>query len=340
MAKVNSSEVINKYKNLSKGYVSSGNILLDLLLTGGKGIPLGKYIEFTSPTGLGKSTTLLHICSYFVNKMGKKIVYLDFEEGVTEDIMVKMNLMNAYEEDKFLLRNPITFAGTEEILEEALNDKEIQLVMIDSITAILPSKLKKEDRKKTIEEMEPGLHARIQTALLGTFKSDFKIKKKTCFWVTQRRMNINMRYPSLTREKSGAAMAFEFYMDIRVQISVSHKGKIKKKMQTMRGVEDVEIGLNAEFTCFKNRCGGAQGVSVILPIVYGRGVSNILTLGNVLVDSGLVKQSGSYFIVNFGKYEDVKCQGYVNYTKFLKDNYDALFQYIKDNDLVFLIRDV
>lgn len=330
------SNALGDYRSLRKDYVPSGVLLLDLLYTGGKGIPLGKFIEFTSVSGLGKTTTLLHMSAYLVKQQNKKVVYLDYEEGVTEDSLLKMDLMEAYEQDKFILRNPVTFEKTEALLDAILLDKDIQIVVVDSITAILPSKI----QEGSVEDSLPGLQSRLQAVLLAKYKAAFQLAGKTIFWVTQRRMNINMRNASLTREKSAVGKAFEHFMDIRVEMTVSRRGKIKKKVMTMQGVEEIDFGVNADFTAFKSRCGGATGVSVTLPVIYGRGISNIMSVGNIMVDAGLVTQSGAYFIANFGPYENLKFQGYVNYNKWVKENYEDLYSYIVSNNLIFLFKEV
>lgn len=328
------SDVLGQYKTFDTSFVGSGIPLLDLILSDGKGIPLGKFIEITSPSGLGKSTMLLHISNYVVNKLNRRVLYLDFEEGVTEDIMSKMNLMEAYEADKFILRNPVTYEATESIFDATLQVEDIDLIMVDSITSMLPSKL----QESSVEDSTIGVSARLQSSLLQKYKALFKMAHKTIIWVTQRRTAINIRRPNLTTEKSAAGKAFEFFMDARIEFR--SKGKITQKVLTMDGVSELEIGNNAAVSAFKNRCGGATGVEVIIPIIYGKGVSNVMAMGNILTGAGLVAQSGAYFIVNFGEWQGEKFQGYKNYNAFLKKNYDKIFEYVTKEGLLFLYKEV
>lgn len=326
--------VEERFRRQAEVYLDTGIPLFDMMLSQGKGLPLGRFIEVTSESALGKSTLLLFIASYLCAQ-GKKVVYLDFEEGVSEDIMAKMNLMKPYEDKLFLPLNPVTYKGMEETFDQYVSDPTCPLIIVDSITAVLPSKIVSED--SSVEDNTIGVKARLDSNFLLKYKAQVKEAKKSVVFVTQRRTQIDMRMPSRTHQKSAVGLAFEFYMDIRIQLNP--KGKIEKEVQTLNGTQRIQYGVNAEVVCFKNRC-GPSGIPIILPIIYGKGVSNILALGNILTQLGFVRQSGSYFIVNFDKWVDQKFQGYKGYNEFIRQNYDEIFKIVKSANTFILYKEL
>jgi RecA/RadA recombinase len=245
-----------------------------------------------------------------------------------------MGLTGPYEEGLFDVINPVTFSATGKLLDEKLSDDDLWLIIVDSITAILPLKIQ---QMEDIESHTIGVKAQLESLFLLKYKAQMKISNKTVFFVTQKRTKIstNARIPS--RRKSAVGNAAEFYFDIRIEMWMDQP--LEKKVTTPSGPKTIKYGARVALQCFKNR--GAQcNIPVVLPIIYGKGVSNVLMLADALQSAGLITQKGSYFVIDLpGMSDTVNVQGYKGLMTYIKENFDEVNKLVKDQDLVYFYKE-
>lgn len=344
MAKKQSADLTSRLLELNKQYdafkpeeyIESDIMSLDIVL-GGKGIPKGKFIEVCSPSGLGKSTLLLHMARNLCEK-GNKVLWIDAEGAGTESIIDGVGLKEyVMDEDNpegnFILYKACLYGQIEEILDSILSTGEIDFVVIDSLTAIVPDALgiELEDKQSmSIMAQRPGFNAQIQTKFLQKYTS-FKIKYNiTFFFINQQRTKINITgfgAPTSVGAAGGNAVAYS--MDCRLELGSA--GKITEKSDTLNGMEPAVIGANVWIQSVKSRF-SQPFIKVPGVIYFGKGYSNIMTLAGFMKmkqvefegkQIPMVSQSGAYFTVTANN-EQKKVQGNIGLKNLIEENYDML----------------
>jgi len=81
-------------------------------------------------------------------------------------------------------------------------------------------------------------------------------------------------------------------------------------------------------------------IELTLPIVFGKGVSNIQTLKNLLIGAGYITSSGSYFKINIPGVHEGNVQGNKGLVAFIRDRRDDIDKFIVENRLLFLVKEV
>lgn len=287
------SDIYKKVEELSKTYstidepefVRTGSIVLDALLGGG--VPRGAFILWSSGSGIGKSTATLHICRSYCAQ-GLKVLYLDYEGGVNENQLHGIGLMeHKYDKDKnpsggFFIFRVHTFMDGEEIVKCMLD--EVDLVVFDSVTAMLPGKMD----EGSVEDYNIGVQARLMGNMLRKYKA--KTIKSGASWImiNQTRMKISFMAHAGGEEEAGG-QALKFYSDYRIMMKEAKDGKLEKEEETAKGVVKVPYGSINEIWCTKSRF-VRPFIPMNLTIVYGRGVSNIHAYKDFLEYKGVIRK--------------------------------------------------
>jgi len=291
-------------------YADTGSLVLNKLMGGG--LPRGKYVELSTPSGMGKSTAALHICLSLCEN-GEKCVYLDFENAVNDSLVHGVGL-TPYIGKTFSLHKLMTFADAEDAIDPYLYSGDIALIVIDSITAIIPSVI----QETSIEAALPGLKARLQGALLEKYKSDFSINGTTLLLINQMRTKFDFRGNSRVGPAGG--MTLEFYSDVRL-MGIGAGKKIEENIDGKK----VIIGHDMRLTTIKNKF-TKPFVEDVLSVLFGKGISNIRTMMYYLVNEKIVKQSGSYFEIE-GSAE--RMRGWVGVEAYVRENFEECLQKLK-----------
>lgn len=314
---------LSRFFALSKGEkISTGVLSLDIVLGEG-GVDKGDLIELSSDSGVGKSTVLLHVVADMLGR-GYKCAYLDVERGVKEDILSNFGLEGKESDqvgDPFLLLSPTTFAHAEEILDSILDTEEpYDMIVIDSFTGLLPTAKKDE----SVEDMQPAQFARTSSLFLQKYKPLLREYGAICWLISQLRYKLN--FLGRTQTQSAGGEALKFYPDIRLRMR--HGTYRKRKELTVKGIEDVIYGDNAFIHAIKNRTERSH-IDVDIPVIFGRGVSNNVTLRNILSNHDLIKVSGGYFKVHW-EGEDLSFHGEKALIQWIKENYEILTNYAEE----------
>lgn len=319
--------------------IKTGIMGFDDLFTKEGGIPKGKFIEITSASGLGKTS----LCLYAMRKLceqGYKVVYMDFEDGV-EDPSVESFGLTPYLGKEFLLYNPLTYRGTEMVLNTYMDDPSVAIIVIDSISAILPESMG--DFTESIEDSnEKAVKAKLDKALLLKYKARLSRSGKSVIFITQRRANFSMNQGKGQKQtKAAVGKAFEFFMDIRIEMKAL--AYLKKNVILSDGTtEEVKYGVEAKVYCYKNRL-NIGFIPVVLPIIYGKGVSQVLQIIALLQNTGYIIQRGSYYTLKIddeGFKIEEKAQGKNKLAKLVKDNVDTLKRFVKEKNLFTFYEDL
>ncbi len=260
-------------------FCQSGSIILDAIVSNGRGLPEGVFIEIASESGCGKSTMCLHIAKKYCSQ-GKRVIYIDTESGLNGNQIDCFGMRQYVEDMLFIPVRLQTYGEVDNFLCQILEDPEVALIVYDSITATVPGRL----TEKNVDEMnEPGVAARIQSNFMQKFKSRFKNSNKTVIFINQLRTKIAMGYGQVTKLAQAGGQALGYYMDVRIMMK-----KIKMLEQTLPGYEKpVPYGCDLAIWTDKNRYARPM-LKKIITIHFGKGISNAGALRAVLEYHGVV----------------------------------------------------
>ena len=282
MAKIDFSKLYGELMDLTtkeESFSPSGSIILDAIVSNGRGLPAGTFIEIASESGCGKSTMCLHIAKKYCAQ-GKRVIYIDTEQGLNGNQIDCFGMRQYVDDMLFIPVRLQTYGEVDDFLCKVLEDKDVALIIYDSITATVPGRL----TEKNVDEMnEPGVAARIQSNFMQKFKARFKNTDKTVIFVNQLRTKIAMGYGQVTKLAQAGGQALGYYMDIRIMMK-----KIKMLEQTLPGYEKpVPYGCDLAIRCDKNRYARPL-LKKIITIHFGKGISNAGALRSVLEYHGVV----------------------------------------------------
>jgi len=240
-------------------HIPSGSIVVDMLLGGG--IPAGRYIEFASDAGLGKSHLALHICREFLGK-GKKCYYLDIENALNESLIEAMGL-NTWKGETFGFSQPAYYDDVEEVLDSLLIAPVVDLIVIDSITAIKPNNLR--IGEGSVTDIRPGEEARLDNLMLKKYKDHAASTGTTVIFINQVRTKISFGFGRQESTVEGAGgFAMKHYMDARFMMT---KGAF---ITTGSKPNEVKVGCDAHIWSPKNKFTKPMQ-RMDLAIIYGKG---------------------------------------------------------------------
>lgn len=259
----------------------SGSIILDAVISDGRGIPRGIFLELAGESGCGKSTMCLHIARRYCAQ-GKRVIYIDTESGLNGNQIDCFKMRDYVNEQLFVPVRLQTYGEVDEFLCKVLEDKDVALIIYDSITATVPGKL----TEKNVDEMnEPGVAARIQSNFMQKFKARFKNSDKTVIFINQLRTKIAMGYGQVTKLAQAGGQALGYYMDVRLMMK-----KVKMLEQTLPGYEKpVPYGADLMVWADKNRYARPL-LKKVLTVHFGKGISNAGAIRSVLEFHGVVER--------------------------------------------------
>lgn len=271
MAKLDLTKLYNELSDLTtkeEKFTPTGSIILDTIISDGRGLPEGAFVEIASESGCGKSTCCLHIARYFCSQ-GKRVIYIDTESGLNQSQVECFGLSQYVGEENGHLFVPVrmqTFGEVDSFLTQVLEDKTVNLIVFDSITACVPTKM----TEKNIEEItEPALAARAQSYFMQKFKAKFKNTNKTIIFVNQLRTKLAMGYGQVTKLAQAGGQALGYYMDIRLMMK-----KAKTLEQSVQGYDKpVPFGVDNLIWTDKNRY-ARPFLKKTITIHFGKGIAN------------------------------------------------------------------
>lgn len=324
------SNLRSKYSVADTEIMPTGIITVDVLLGGG--FPRGKMVELCGQTGTGK-TTLMAAVSKFLCSEGRRVHWWDYEHSLTAGLKSGVGL-DAYEGDKFFHLEPTTYGDAEELLDGMATEDYPDMIVVDSETAMLPDRL----GELSILNMEPGIKARMCSNFLLKYKGWVKGNNICMVFINQMRTKISF-HANQTVEDSAGGNAFKFYMDVRLRMR--RIADLVREEMTVDGKKKVIYGAETAVWAVKNREVRSH-IELNLPVVFGKGVSAIQIIKNLLVNSGYVVSAGSYFKINLPSlgFEGQAVQGNKGIFQFIKENRVGLENFIKEEELLFLSKEI
>ncbi len=285
----------------SVGVIPTGAINLDAALGIG-GIPKGRITEIYGPEASGKTTLALH-CVAEAQKQDGVVAFIDVEHAL--DPVYAGNI--GVDTENLLLSQPDGGEQALEIVETLVRSNAIDLIVIDSVAALVP----RAEIEGNMGDTHVGLQARLMSQALRKLTGIISKSNTSVIFINQTRMKIGV--PAYVNpETTTGGVALKFYSSLRME--VRRVGSIK---QIGQGAEIV--GNKTRVKIVKNKF-APPFKKVEFPIVFGKGISHFDLLVEIAVEHDIVNRSGSWFA-----YGETKIgQGAEKVKEFLLENDDIL----------------
>lgn len=277
-------------------HIKTGSISLDNALGIG-GMPKGRIVEIYGPESSGKTTLALHVVAE-AQKAGGTAAFIDVEHALDPVYSKALGV----DIDSLLVSQPDTGEQALEITEALVRSGAIDVVVIDSVAALVP----KAEIEGEMGDSHVGLHARLMSQSLRKLAG--AISKSNCIaiFINQLRDKIGVIYGSSETTTGGRAL--KFYASVRIDV---------RRIETIK-VGGEMIGSRTRAKVVKNKV-APPFREAEFDIMYGKGISHIGEIVDLGLKFDILKRSGAWFYYG----ETRLAQGRDN-TKILFEENEAL----------------
>ena len=273
--------------------IPTGCLDLDMALGVG-GLPRGRVVEIYGPESSGKTTVALHVVAE-AQKMGGVAAFIDAEHALDPVYARKLGV----DVDQLYVSQPDTGEQALEICEALVRSGAIDIVVIDSVAALVP----KAEIDGDMGDSFVGLQARLMSQALRKLTGIVNKTNSTCIFINQLREKVGVMYGNPETTPGGRAL--KFYASVRIDI---RRGEQLKDGTTV-------VGNRTKAKIVKNKVAPPFRTAEF-DILYGEGISNEGSLLDNAVALDIIHKSGAWF-----SYGDQRIgQGRENTRKFLKEN--------------------
>ena len=273
---------------------SSGSIALDVALGVG-GYPKGRIIEIYGPESSGKTTFALHAIAE-VQKDGGRAAFIDAEHALDPVYAKSLGV----DLDNLLLSQPDTGEQALDICEALVKSGVIDLVVIDSVAALVPQA----EIEGEMGDSHVGLQARLMSQALRKLSGVLNKTKTTAIFINQLREKVGVLFGNPETTPGGRAL--KFYSSVRLEV---------RRGEQIKQSADNVIGNRTNVKVVKNKI-APPFKTASLDIMYGTGVSKEGEIVDLASEIGLLEKSGAWYSYNGEKIG----QGRENVKLVLKEN--------------------
>ena len=252
--------------------ISTGSLTLDMALGIG-GYPKGRIIEIYGPESSGKTTLTLHAIAE-VQKQGGTAAFIDAEHAI-DPVYAKNLGVNI---DELILSQPDSGEQGLEIAETLVRSGAIDLVVVDSVAALVPQV----ELDGEMADQQMGLQARLMSKALRKLSGVMNKTDCTIIFINQLREKIGVMFGNPETTTGGRAL--KFYSSVRVEIRRSEA--IKNGTEIVGNKVNIKVVKNKVAPPFK---------STQVDIIYGKGISRDGEVLDLAVDKDIVDKSGAWY---------------------------------------------
>ena len=276
---------------------STGSLSLDIALGIG-GYPKGRIIEIYGPESSGKTTFALHAIAE-IQKNGGKAAFIDAEHSLDPNYARNLGV----DINELLLSQPDNGEQALEITEALVRSGAINIIVIDSVAALVPLA----EIEGEMGDTHIGLQARLMSQALRKLSGVINKTNTIAIFINQLREKVGVMFGNPETTPGGRAL--KFYSSVRLEIRRSEQLKIGTDI----------IGNKTNIKVVKNKMAPPFKTCQV-DIMYGEGVSQIGEIIDLGVQAGIIDKAGAWY-----SYQNNKIgQGKENVKEFLKNNLPIL----------------
>ena len=277
--------------------IPTGALSLDIALGIG-GIPRGRIVEVYGPESSGKTTLALHMIAE-AQKLGGEAAFIDAEHAL--DPVYAKHL--GVDIDNLIVSQPDTGEQALEITEALVRSGAIDVVVVDSVAALVP----KAEIDGDMGDSHIGLQARLMSQALRKLAGVINKSKCVVIFINQLREKVGVMFGN--PETTAGGRALKYYASVRLDI---------RKIENIKQDGEV-IGNRARVKVVKNKV-APPFREAEFDIVYGKGISKEGNILDIAVNLDIIEKSGSWFGYNGERIG----QGRENVKKYLVDNPEVM----------------
>ena len=252
--------------------IPTGSLTLDMALGIG-GYPKGRIIEIYGPESSGKTTLTLHAIAE-VQKQGGTAAFIDAEHAI-DPVYAKNLGVNI---DELILSQPDSGEQGLEIAETLVRSGAIDLVVVDSVAALVPQV----ELDGEMADQQMGLQARLMSKALRKLSGVMNKTDCTIIFINQLREKIGVMFGNPETTTGGRAL--KFYSSVRVEI---------RRSEVIKNGTEI-VGNKVNIKVVKNKV-APQFKSTQVDIIYGKGISRDGEVLDLAVDKDIVDKSGAWY---------------------------------------------
>lgn len=276
--------------------IPTGSLSLDIAIGIG-GVPRGRVVEIYGPESSGKTTMTLHMVAN-AQKKGGVAAFIDAEHAMDPVYARKLGV----DVDNLLISQPDSGEQALEIAETLIRSGAVDIIVIDSVAALVP----RSEIEGDMGDQQMGMQARLMSQALRKLTGTLS-KSKTCLvFINQLRQKIGVMFGN--PETTPGGLALKFYSSLRLDI---------RRIESVKSGDQV-VGNRVRVKVVKNKV-APPFRQAEFEMYYGEGVSREGCLLDVGVEAGIVEKSGSWYLWN----EERIGQGRDNARAYLREHPEA-----------------
>ena len=281
--------------NVDVDVISTGSLAIDHCLGVG-GLPRGRIIEIYGPESSGKTTLALQAIAE-CQKDGGSAAFIDAEHAIDPKYAEALGV----DVDELILSQPDNGEQALEIAEVLIKSGAIDLIVIDSVAALVPQA----ELDGEMGDSNIGLHARLMSKAMRKLAGAMNANNCTTIFINQLREKVGVMFGNPETTTGGRAL--KFYASIRIEVRKSEA--IKNGSEVVGNKVNVKVSKNKVASPFK---------TCQVEIYYGEGISHVSEIISLGVELGIIEKSGSWFAYDGDKIG----QGSEAVRRYLKENPD------------------
>ena len=253
-------------------HISTGSLSLNMALGIG-GLPKGRIVEMYGPESSGKTTVALHAVAE-AQKLGGTAAFIDVEHALDPVYAAKLGV----DIDSLLVSQPDTGEQALEITEALVRSGAIDIVVIDSVAALVP----RAEIEGEMGDSHVGLHARLMSQALRKLAGALSKANCVAIFINQLREKVGVMYGN--PEVTTGGRALKFYASVRIDI---------RRIEAIKANGEI-IGNRTRAKIVKNKV-APPFKEAEFDIMYGEGISYVGEILDMGIKTEVLKRSGAWF---------------------------------------------
>ncbi|MBR3356874.1 MAG: recombinase RecA [Solobacterium sp.] len=261
--------------DVSVDAIPSGSLALDAALGIG-GYPKGRIIEIYGPESSGKTTLALHAIAE-CQKMGGRCAFIDAENAIDPMYAKKLGV----DIDELILSQPDSGEQALEITDVLIKSGAIDLVVIDSVAALVPQA----ELDGEMGDASVGLQARLMSKAMRKLAGSMNRSSTTAIFINQLREKVGIMFGNPETTPGGRAL--KFYASVRLDV---------RRAETLKNGGEA-YGNSVKIKVVKNKVAPPFRTASV-NMIYGEGISRTDEVITMAVENDIVEKAGAWFSYN------------------------------------------